>query len=332
MHNILFIILISSILVCLPGCENNASEPHRVGILLFGDSRLPQTNGFLDGLKSLGYQENINTVFYIRNTKNDRNALVPFVNELTTLGVDVLIASGGLEADAMKQAVAHKNIPVVVTYVNAITDRKLVIDRRNPDWQITGVDNLNAELSGKRVELIHDLLPLARRILILYYEKIAPSRLGVKYATEVADKLGITIDARAVTSRNDIQRVMDSLKKEDVDAMLTVPTAPIDNALKTHILPIVNRLKIPLITHSRPLTEAGALASYGANFYDLGKQAARLADKILRGVNANKLPFETPKIYIYTLNKKTLNDLSLTLPDIAKYQVNEYINEPAYLD
>jgi len=327
MNKSLFIILLLSATAYLSGCEKNVKEQYRIGILLFGDSRLPQTNGFLDGLRNLGYKENSNTVFYIRNVKNDRNALLSSVDELIKLKVDVLVASGGLEADAMKQAVAHKNIPVVVTYVNAITDRKLVLDRRNPDWLITGVDNLNAELSGKRVELMHDLLPQTKRILILYYEKIAPSRLGVQYATEVANQLGITIDARAVTSKSDVHEIMKGLKKGDIDAMLTVPTAPIDNILKTHILPIVNQLKIPLITHSRPLTEAGALASYGAHFYDLGKQAARLADKILRGVAANKLPFETPKKYIYTLNRKTLHDLSLKLPDIAKYQINEYIND-----
>jgi putative ABC transport system substrate-binding protein len=135
------------------------------------------------------------------------------------------------------------------------------------------------------------------------------------------------IDARAVSSSEEIKQVMEGLKIGDVDAMLTVPTAPIDNVLQSHILPVVEKLKIPLMTHSRPLTQAGALASYGADFYDLGKQAARLADKVLRGVPAERLPFETPKNYIYTVNKKVLDSMSLQLTDLTKSQVSEYLNE-----
>jgi putative ABC transport system substrate-binding protein len=141
----------------------------------------------------------------------------------------------------------------------------------------------------------------------------------------MARKSELIIDARAVTSRDDIKQVMESLKPGEVDAMLTVPTAPIDNALKELILPHVNRLKLPLMTHSRPIAAKGALASYGADFYDMGQQAARLADKIMRGIEAETIPFETPKKFVYTMNEDVRSDFSIQTSDLVRNQINEYI-------
>ncbi len=318
-----FIVLMALVLT---GCGSpEDTDIKTVGIVLFGDSRQPQVNGFQEELTRLANDEDFSIRYLIRNAGNKRSALKALVKELADQNVDLLVAAGGLEADTMKEMVAGTKIPVVVLYVNSIIERGLVKSRNDPGWNVTGVDNLNAELSGKRVELMHDLLPGMKKILILYYESIAPSRIGVEKAKEVAEKNGILIDARAVSSRDEIKQTMERLDPGEVDAMLTVPTAPIDNALTEIILPNVYRLKLPLMTHSRPLAEKGALASYGANFYDMGKQAARLAGKVLQGLEARKMPFETPKKILYTVNEKVRQDMGIDLNDVARSQVNEYI-------
>ena len=321
------VLLASSLLFVISGC--NSKQPVKIktiGIVLFGDSRLPQVNGFKDGLSLLGYKTGESVKYVIRNAENKRPQLKSLVQELIDLDVDLLVAAGGLEADTMKKMIGKKNIPVVVLYVNAITERGLVDSRREPGWNVTGVDNLNAELSGKRVELMQDLLPDMKKVLVLYYKKIAPSRIGVDKAREMLEKNSLILDARAVTSRDEIKQVMENLQPGEVDAMLTVPTAPIDNALKDLILPHVNRLKIPLMTHSKPLAEKGALASYGANFYDLGGQASRLADKVLNGIEAKKIPFETPKMITYTINEDVVGEINVQLSNLVRNQVNEYIS------
>jgi putative ABC transport system substrate-binding protein len=320
------IMLAAAPLLVITGCDNKkGTEIKTIGIVLFGDSRQPQVDGFRDELSRLGYKTDESIKYVIRNAKNKRPELKVHVQELIDQDVDLLVAAGGLEADTMKKMVEDTKIPVVVLYVNAILERGLVESRRDPGWDVTGVDNLNAELSGKRVELMQDLLPDVKTILILYYEKITPSRIGVAKAREMAEKSNITIDARAVSSRDEIKQTMESLKPGEVDAMLTVPTAPIDNALKDTILPNVNRLKLPLMTHSRPLAEKGALASYGAHFYDMGAQAARLADKILNGIDASKIPFETPKKFIYTMNEEVKDEMGVQIEDVVRIQINEYV-------
>jgi putative ABC transport system substrate-binding protein len=320
------LVILSASLLAISGCDKReAAESKTIGIVLFGDSRQPQVNGFKNELSRLGYGTDDSVEYLIRNAKNQRSDLKVFVQELIDREVDLLVAAGGLEADTMKKLLGDKKIPVVVLYVNAILERGLVESRREPGWDVTGVDNLNAELSGKRVELMQDLVPDMKTILILYYEKMAPSRIGVERAREMAEKSGITIDARAVSSREEIKKTMEGLQPGEVDAMLMVPTAPIDNALKEHILPNVTRLKLPLMTHSRPLAEKGALASYGAHFYDMGTQAARLADKILKGIEAKKIPFETPKNFIYTMNEEVREEIGLELSDGVRVQVSEFI-------
>lgn len=320
------ILLISTSLLVISSCDSKkTTEIRSIGIVLFGDSRQPQVDGFIDELARLGYKTDESVKYLIRNAKNKRPELSALVEELVDQDVDLLVAAGGLEADTMKKVLGDKKIPVVVLYVNAIIERGLVKSRREPGWNVTGVDNLNAELSDKRVELMQDLLPDMKNILILYYRKIAPSNIGVAKAREMAEKINVTIDARAVSSRDEIRKTMESLKPGEVDAMLTVPTAPIDNALKDIILPHINRLKLPLMTHSRPLAEKGALASYGAHFYDLGTQAARLADKVLNGVEASKIPFEIPRKFFYTINEEVIERFNIQVSDIVRNQVDEYI-------
>ena len=305
--------------------ENAIPRLHSVGILLFGDSRLDQVNGFMNGLADLGYIDGSNIEYHIRNADNQRDKLHDLTEGLINLNVGLLVAAGGLEVEAMRPMAIEKNIPVVLLYSNAIIERGLVKSRREPGWNVTGIDNLNAELSGKRIELIRDLLPDVKTILILYDQRIPPSRIGVETAQKAANKLGLQIDAREVSSPETIRQVMVSLKPGDVDAMLTVPTASIDNALREVIVPRVNELKIPLMTHSRSLAGAGALASYGAAFYDMGQQAARLADKVLKGLPAGKMPFETPKTILYSVNLDVVNQFELTLTDVTRSQVNEYV-------
>lgn len=318
-------VVLLSWFVSLGACDSKPPPPVRIGVVMFGDVREPQVEGFMDGMASLGFHAGQNVQYRVRNAHSDRQRLEGLVHELLDAKVDLLAAAGGLEADAMKRLAAPRHVPVVVLYVNAIVQRDLVQGRRHPGWAVTGIDNLNAEISGKRVELLQDLVPGIHRILILYDPNIAPSRIGVETAKAAARRHGLVIDARPVHSRSDIERVMGGLEPGEDDAMLTVPTAPIDNALKDIVLPQVHRLHLPLMTHSRSLAEEGALASYGAPVYDLGFQAARLARKVLEGVAPQNIPFETPKKFLYTINRDELKRLHLEPGSLAKAQVDEFI-------
>ena len=296
-----------------------------IGILLYSDSRMPQARGFLEGLRELGYEESKNLAVTMLNANNDKKQLQPLAEKMSQLTVDMVVAAGGLEAEIMKPFTEKTGIPMVVLYINSIIERQFVKDRRAPGWNVTGVDNLNAELSGKRLELLSNLVPKARKVLVLYDPKIEPSFIGLKHAQDQAGKHGITIDARQAKNVDEIAAVLNAIKPGDVDAMLLVPTAHIDGALADIVLPASLRLKIPVMAHSRPMVETGATASYGAPFYEIGKQAARLAEKIINGVPAEKIPFEIPSRYDFTVNEGALIRLNMAMSELVRSQVTDYV-------
>lgn len=315
-------------LLGLAGCaEPPPPPPKHIGILLHGESRVPLMNGFLDEMKALGYEAGKNIVVTTLNTNNDLKQLGPLTKQLVEQKVDLLVAAGGLEAEEIKAQIdaMKAQTPVLVLYINAIIERKFVADRRNPGWNVTGIDNLNGELSGKRVELMKDLLPDLKRILVLYHPKIEPSTIGLTHARNEAAKHGLQIVERAVTKSDDVKQVMESLQPGEVDAMLLVPAAPIDNELNNIILPQTQRLKIPVVAHSRTMVRVGALASYGAPFTELGRQGARLAQKILNGTPASSIPFEVPAKYEYSVNQSVLRAMGVELSSVAQSQVTEII-------
>ncbi len=301
--------------------------PQQIGILMFSDARVPQVSAFIDELKTLGYEPGRNLKVQQLNADGDVKQLRGMSERLTGEKLDLLVATGGLEADAIKAQVeaAHSNVPVLALYVNAVIERKFIADRRQPGWNVTGVDNLNAELSGKRVELLTELLPDLKRLLILYHPNIEPSTIGLAAARDEAVKRGVEVVDRPVTNADEIRAAMAALSPGDVDAMLLVPTAQIDSAFHDEVLPQAERLKLPIMTHARPLAQDGALASYAAPSADVGRQGARLAQKILTGTPASDMPFEVPSKFKYTINRKTLTRLGLELNPLVRGQVTEFI-------
>jgi putative ABC transport system substrate-binding protein len=322
-----FLLAIFTLAVLATACQDERSvEIKHIGVLLSGEGRSSQVDGFVDGLKEFGYRDGSNVRYTVLSSKDDRSQLPVLARELLAREVDMIAAAGGLEADAIKDVISAggKRVPVVVMYVNAITERGLVGSRRHPGWEVTGVDNLNAELSGKRLELLKELAPKTKRVLILSNDKIAPSRIGTQTARAAAAKLDLSLVVHDVTTRADIERVMTALKPGEVDAMLLVPNATIENSLREVVLPQTGRLKIPIMGHSREIVLAGALAAYGAHFHDIGQQAARLAAKVLSGVPAQNIPFETPKRFFYTVNVEVLDTLGILPNAAARSAINEF--------
>ncbi len=320
--NIVSIVLLFALTSC-----GGSSAPKSVGILLHGESRVPLMTGFLQELKALGFEDGKNMVVTALNTDGDAKQLKPLAQQLIEKKPDLLVAAGGLEAEEIKAQIEQiQNAPpVLALYINAIIERKFVRDRRDPGWNVTGIDNLNGELSGKRVELLNDLLPNAKKVLILFNPKIEPSVIGLQHAKEAAANRGLEIVERAVLNPDEIRQTMEAVQPGDADAVLLVPTAPIDNQVKDVILPNADRLKIPVFTHSRSMLKAGASASYGAPFPEIGRQGARLAEKILSGQAAKDIPFEIPLKYEYSVNVPALKKSGHEVPDVARRQVTEMI-------
>ena len=328
-----FIIIIQRILflgliLLLIACNSNKPVP-RVGILSYGDSRLPQINGFLQGMADYGYQPEKSIQYISKTAENQPEKLFDLAVQLLKQKSDVLVAAGGLEADALKQALAGMlEPPVVILQIGSILERGLVKDRLQPEWAVTGVDNLNVELSAKRIELIKLLKPDVRQILMFRTQGAKPGERGVEVAKQRARQLGIDIRAENVINQRDIQYVMSNLQQGDVDFLLTVTTPLVNQALKEIILPRAALIDLPVFVQSEGWGELGAVASFGAPYVKLGKQASRLVDKILRGEPVSGMPFETPQNFAFMVNTELLEKYGLSLSPNVRAMVDGTFGRP----
>ena len=312
-RTLLLRILLAGVVFFIVACNGNKPVP-RVGILIYGDSRLPQVEGFMQGMSEYGYIPGKTIQYFQTSAENQPNKLFSLAVQMLKQNPDVLVAGGGLEADAMKQALSGMTTPpVVILQIGSLIERGLVNDPLHPEWAVTGVDNLNVELSAKRIELIRQLNPEVKNIMMFRTPEAQPGMQGVAVAESRARQLGLKVHAKDVYTPADINHVMTTLKPGEMDFLLTVTTPLVNEALKDIILPRAAQIGLPVFVQSRGWGELGAVASFGAPYFNLGVQAARLADKVLKGTPAAEIPFETPANFSFLINPDLLNQYGLVM-------------------
>jgi putative ABC transport system substrate-binding protein len=178
------------------------------------------------------------------------------------------------------------------------------------------------ELSGKRLELLRELAPRVRRVLVLYDSRDASPRQGAAAARVAAPPLGITLVEREVRSADDIARALKDL--DEADALLGIPGGVTSGHHETMIA-AANSKKLPSVFYTRMRSTRDALLTYGASDVDVARQAARAVDKILKGANAGDLPVERPTRLPLVINLKVAGALGLTVPPALLLRADQVI-------
>jgi len=321
-------LLLTILLTLLWGCGQPQAPPQsHVGILMFGSARQDLVDGFKNGLAEQGFVEGDNIRFTILSAKKDKSVLPDLIQQLADQNLDLLAVAGGVEADAAQKVLSTTDgPPVVVLCTSNLLKRKLVQCRQQPGWNVTGIDSLNLELTGKRLELLKEMLPEAKTIMVMFSAKAnSPSRKGMQLASHAAVGLGLEIKAHEVASGKEVKETLAKLEPGQIDAMLMLPAAEVINSFTDTILPESKRLQMPIFSYLRFMTEAGGLASYGPDYPNIGRQAARLAEKILHGTPASKIPFEATQHYDYTVNRETMAQLGIPISDQLRSKVHDFV-------
>ncbi|GAW92011.1 ABC transporter substrate-binding protein [Calderihabitans maritimus] len=307
------IALLVILVVSMALTDNEEKKPvFRVGVLVSGDARLAKLSGLKEGLKTYGYYEGENVHFIVKNARYSRERVFPMARELVALHPDVIVAAGGIEAEAAKLATEKTEIPVVFMGVASSVETGLVKSLRNPGANITGVDNFHVELTGKRLEFLQKLLPEVRKVIILYDPIVRPTPFSLQKAQEVAEKLGILPHLVAVNSRQELGKILSPVNNHEVDAILILPSFNLESA--THqLVEFSFQKKIPVIGVYAEEVEQGYLASYGVSFHSQGFQAARLVAKVLRGQDPAGIPVELPEDLRLVVNLSTARVLGLNI-------------------
>ena len=282
----------------------------KIGALTESWGPTPSIVGLRDGLQELGYREEKDFTIGVRFTSGKGAELPAAARDLVRHGVDIIVATeSGRVAKAAQSATSQ--IPIVVIGSGDPVALGLVRSLRHPGGNITGVADLDVELVPKRLEIFRELIPGLKRVLVPYDVTNADVAAQLAVHRQAALRLGLTLMERPVKSEEEARTSISGVRKGDADGILSVRSLGWN--IPGFIVEVAQRGGLPTMFHAPYFVELGGLACYASNTYELGRQAARVVQKILKGARPGDLPVEQPTKFELVFNRKTARTLGLTI-------------------
>jgi putative ABC transport system substrate-binding protein len=305
--------------LCLSAeAQQQAAKVARIGFLTPFSASDPQNvlrqDAFRQGLRDLGYVEGKNINIEYRHADGRSERLPELAEELVRLKVDILVVANDTTARAAKKSTA--TIPIVMAGSGNPIGSGVIASLARPGGNVTGLANYGAELLGKRLELLKEVVPKVTRFAFLNAADSAATASGdaFKEAQGAAKALRVQFKLVEVKAQNpDIEGAFRIMAKERIGALITSPV-PVIGFHRKRILELVEKHRIPAMHPQQEWANAGGLMSYGANTVDLYRRAAVYVDKILKGAKPADLPIEQPTKFELIINLKTAKQLNLTIP------------------
>jgi len=271
---------------------------------------LPELDAFRKQLQELGYIEGKNLVIDWRYP-DQAARLSLLAEELVALHPDVLVSIATPATAAMK-AVAG-GIPIVFANVGDPVATGFVASLVQPRGNLTGQSNVARDLSGKRLELLKEIIPTSSTVAVTWNPTNSAVRLAWQETQDAALLLGIQLVSIEVRTVSDIISAFDIAKQEDCHGLIVLPD-PLTASHRSAIIALAAKARMPTVYGYREFVDEGGLLAYGPNYRDLYRRAAIYVDKILKGAKPADLPVEQPTTFDLVVNLKTAQALGLTLP------------------
>jgi putative ABC transport system substrate-binding protein len=303
--------LAAALLPAFPLLAQQSARRYRIGTLTAAWApNHPSVEGLRAGLAALGMIEGRDVVFEHRYTEGDLKALPGAAAALVASGVDLIFTSGENATRAAAQTT--RGVPIVFANVGDPVASGVVRDLAHPGGNVTGVSSLATELASKRLQLLKELAPKLRRVWAIYnVEDAAESRVAVRRVREAASVVKVELLERPVRTTQELGAVLAEVLPGDGYFVY-------DRATSLDISNQIVQMALP----ARALTtfgssfwvDWGALMAYGADYYDVGVQAARQAAKILMGTPPQDVPVEGANKIKMVINGKVAKALGLKIP------------------
>jgi putative ABC transport system substrate-binding protein len=232
--------------------------------------------------------------------------------ELVRLKVDVIVTGGSTATRSTKEATV--TIPIVMTQDSDPVGNGFVASLARPGGNITGLSTLAPELSGKRLELLKEIIPRLSRVAVFVSSNSADYVQLLKEVELAAGAFGVKLQVLDVRSPKDIETAFRAASKGRADAVLMLASGAITSPNRTQILDLVVKSRLPVIYAAASWMEPGGLMAYGVNVNDLDRRAATYVDKILKGTKPGDIPVEQPTKFEFIVNLKAAKQIGLTIP------------------
>src|SRR5215510_11257400 len=320
------ILLVGGAVVAWPRVVIAQVSPRRALIAhLFAGSSTANTHSvsaFSQGLQELGYVEGRNIDIVNRYGDGDPERLPLLADELVRLNPDVIVTGSPDAVLAVKQATV--TIPIVCTALTDPVALGMVESQGRPGGQVTGILSTSEGLTGKRLELLLELVPGATRIGMMFNSRSRGQTPYRQEAGAAASALGVTLVPVDIRAANELNAGFQTFVRERVELVLMLADA-LFMSERRQIADLAAAAQLLSIYTFREYAVAGGLISYGVNLRESNRRAAAYVDKILKGSKPGDLPVEFPTKLEMVINLKTAKALGITIPPLVLARADEVI-------
>jgi len=317
---IFVVALVLNVIAAPLAAEAQRSEVPRIGILSSFAKPDPHVEALKRGIRVLGWVEGENVVLENRYANGQFERLPALAADLVRVKVDVIVVDAcGAPLNAASQATSA--IPIVVAACNDdLVATGLISSLARPGGNLTGLSELTPELGAKRLELLKEVAPRARRVAVLwnpaYSERFSANfrfwSSDWKEMRAAAQVLSMTLQSVEIRGPDDLAAAFSAMARERAEALTTFS----DRLIVLHrerIADLAAKNRLPAVYASREIVDAGGLMSYGSSPADMFQRAAVYVDKILKGAKPADLPVEQPTKFTFVINLKAAKALGLTI-------------------
>jgi putative ABC transport system substrate-binding protein len=294
-----------------------AQQPKRVPLIGFlrsgsAATHASQNEAFRQGLRDLGYMEGKNIAIEYRYAEGKSERWPELAAELVRLKVDVIVVGGVGATRAARQAT--DTISVVVGAAGDLVRAGLVASLAKPGGNITGSTEISPDLSGKRLELLKEVVPNASHVGVVWYPSAGSTDDDeVRETVTAARQLGVKIHLVEVRAPANFQAAFAALNKQQPDAVVIIQGS-FTLFHRKQLVELAGKNRLPSLCESARFADEGCLITYGTDVLFLYRRAASYVDKILKGTKPADLPIEQPTKFELVINVKTAKQIGLTIP------------------
>jgi putative ABC transport system substrate-binding protein len=319
-----FIATLSGLAVAWPFVAR-AQEKLVIGFLNSGsaDAYPDRITAFHQGLRQLGYIEGENVIIDYRWALGEYDRLPTLAAALVERRVAVLIATGG-EPAALAAKSATATIPIVFAIGGDPIKLGLVASYNRPGGNATGANILAAEMDGKRLGLLHEMIPVAVRVGLLLNPNFPSYETQLYELQQAATILNLRVEILHANTDGDIDTAFEFASRKRLEA-LVLSASPFFDTRRDKLVALAAAHALPTIYHFREFAVAGGLISYGVSIPHIYRQIGVYAGRILSGENPANLPVQQPTIFELVINLKTVRTLGIEVPATLLARADEVI-------
>ena len=302
---------------------SEAQKIYRIGALVASDLFVPAFEGFKKKMAELGYVEGKNVEYDFHNAMADQDVLTKLAQKFVQDKMDLIVTSSTSVTIPVAKVTEGTHLPVL--FVSASDPLRFAKSYASSGNNLTGISNSSLDLIEKRMELLKEIVPGVKRVIVLENPSGTNYEASHRLIWEAGKKLGVNLIGVQAAGLEEIKSKISALIARKLgDAVFTPPDIQVTAAIEEIARQAIKE-KLPLIGTNIETIKKGALATYTADYFDLGQQGAMMANKILKGAKPADLPIELPDKLKLVLNLKTAKAIGLKIPKEILLRADEVI-------